>query len=812
LKATPQSANGAPVVVPPDGQQRAKDDGGESAVRAALARDGGDAALWSQLGRLLRAEPTTDARRKEALACYRQAVQCADGAPQAWFNLANLQYELQQTEPALESVQAALHRAPDLGEARLLRARCLTRLERLEAAREAYADLLRLDATQFSAWLELGNVCRKLGHAERAVQCYERAASCRPDDARAHLACARALGAMGSHERAALHYHRAVVATGDRAEGLADLHHRMGRFRLDDGDVPRALESLRQAGLAAALAGARIDPQAVAEIDIDLGDALLRLGLPDEARAVLQRAAGARSEATLVRLAQTAFRFNEWQIALEVLRRNVGLHPDSALAEYNLAHMLAECSMLQDAITHLDRAESLADEPLAGAVSLRGAIAGKSGDAEHARDLYRQLADGPQADRMRSSAAMSSLYSDTMTPMQVAEFHRELFAPLGRGARARSSFSPARMTGRPLRVGLVTADFHHQHPVNIFFQPLLQRWDRARMPIACYFVGTSHDDQTRLARSRCDLWREMTHASAAQFARRVEDDGIDVLIDLAGHTGHQRIALFAQRLAPVQVTFLGYPGSTGCPNIDWIIGDEVVTPPSHDALCSERVWRLPHAVFCYAPHDAYPPAELGEQALQRPLTFASFNNVAKLTPRSVRLWAQVLLAVPGARLLLKSPSFGDAVAQRRYIEQFAQAGVSADRLLFRGASPLPDMMQEYADVDIALDPVPYNGGTTTLQAMWMGVPAVVLAGGHFVSRMGASFMSAAGLPQWIARDDAHYVEIARDMAADRAGLLALKRGLRQRLLSRPAWDIDTYARDFMAALQGMWQQWCDEAA
>jgi protein O-GlcNAc transferase len=783
----------------------------EAQLRAALRRRGEDAVLWGHLGRLLRTPPTTPQRQAEALSCYRKAVAGPTAPAAAWFNLGNALYEageVAKAQEALDAFDAALRGAPELLPARLGRARCLVRLDRLVDARDAYADLLRKDDRQFDAWLELGNVCRKLGSLERAVPFYERAAACRPDDARAHLAAARALGAAGSHDRAAVHYQQAVTLVADKPQEVSALHHRMGRFRLDDGDVPRALESLRQAILSAQLAGAAMDLEAVCEIRIDLGDALLRLGLAEQAQRVMEEASQAQSEATLVRLAQTAFRFNEWHVALVVLQRNVALHPDSALAEFNLAHTLAECSRLEEALTHLERAETLATTPLEGATSLRGAIAGKSGDAELARTLYRQLADGPEADRMRSSAAMSSLYSDTLSPVEVAQLHRELFAPLGEGARPRAAFRNPRTLDRPLRVGLVTADFHHQHPVNIFFQPVMARWDHARFPLTTYFVGVSHDDQTLLAKSRCDAWRELTHATPAQFARQIEDDGIDILIDLAGHTGQQRIGLFARRMAPVQATFLGYPGSTGCPNMDWILGDPVVTPPHDDALCSEQVWRLPHTVFCYAPEQDYPCPALGDEALSRPLTFATFNNIAKLTPRSVRLWARVLQAVPGSRLLLKAPSFGDPIAQARYTEMFAQHGVGAERLLFRGASPLPLMMQEYGDVDIALDPTPYNGGTTTLQAMWMGVPVVVQAGGHFVSRMGASFMTAAGLADWVARDDDDYVAIATRMAADRPALLALKRGLRQRLQACPGWDIDTYARDFMAAMQGMWRQWC----
>ena len=780
----------------------------EAQLRAALQQTPDDPVLWSNLGRALRQRKETD----EAIECYRKATASPLAPAPVWFNLANALMDKGKFEDALAACEGAIERDASMLPAHLQRARCLVKLDRLEAARDAYAKLLRIDEKDFSAWLELGNVCRKLGNPERAAECYELAAECRPGDHRGHLAAARALGSMGAHDKAAIYYHKAVVACGGKATGLAELHHQMGRFRLDDGDVPRALESLRQASMAARLAGDAMDLEAACEIRTDLADALMRLGLMDNAHGVMQQASAAQSEATLVRLAQTAFRFNQWEGALAVLRRNVELHPESSLAYFNLAHMLAECSMLEEALVQLGRAEALAKEPLAGATSLRGAIAGRTGDADRALELYKQAAAGTEADRMRSSAAMSSLYSDTLTPMQVAQLHRELFASLGQGARPRASFANPRTRDRPLRVGLVTADFHHQHPVNIFMQPVLARWDHARFPLTTYFCGVSHDDQTTLARQRSDVWREVTHATAGQLARQVEDDAIDILFDLAGHTGQQRIAMFARRMAPVQATFLGYPGSTGAPNMDWIIGDPVVTPPEADDLCSERVWRLPHTVFCYSPEADYPFPTLGAEAARRPLTFASFNNIAKLTPHSVGLWARILQAVPGSRLMLKAPSFGDALAQQRYREMFARLGVDPARLLFRGATPLYDMMGEYGDVDIALDPVPYNGGTTTLQAMWQGVPVVVKAGGHFVSRMGASFMTSAGLPEWVASDDDSYVDIARRMAADRGALLELKRGLRQRQLDRPGWDIDGYAVDFMRALEGMWAQWCEAGA
>jgi predicted O-linked N-acetylglucosamine transferase (SPINDLY family) len=319
-----------------------------------------------------------------------------------------------------------------------------------------------------------------------------------------------------------------------------------------------------------------------------------------------------------------------------------------------------------------------------------------------------------------------------------------------------------------------------------------------------YFTGISYDDQTQLAKRRVAHWVEATTWSDLQLARRIEADQIDILLDLAGHTSMQRMSLFGQRAAPVQASFLGYPSSTGVPNIDWLIADSVVAPTEHESLYSEKVMRLPNTVFCFAPETQYPFPDYNQSHAERPLTFGSFNNVPKLTPHTLKLWASILEQVPGSKLLLKAPSFKDESAIKIFTQRLLAEGVDPSRLEFRGPVGLTDMMAEYADVDIALDPVPYNGGTTTLQAMWMGVPVVVKAGNNFVSRMGASFMSAADLGDWVAETDADYVQIAKQMAADRQALLNLKKGLRQRLLNSPAWDVDQYAKDFGDCLHKMW--------
>ncbi|MDM7943566.1 MAG: tetratricopeptide repeat protein [Hydrogenophaga sp.] len=725
------------------------------------------------------------------------AVALAPSPGSAAFNAGNNAWREHHAEVALAHYVGACTLDPVLVHAHLGRARCLVKLQRWMDAREAFADVLRLDTSHYSAWLEAGHLCRQMGELQQAAGAYQRAIDAAPARYEAYLGMARVLEQIGQLTLGAAAYEQAQrAALGDGStdaaalQRLREVHQLMARYRLERGAPEAAVPSLRAALVTAEREGEGAGEDVRAEIRMDLGDALLRLGQRDAALQVLTLASAATAEATLSRLGALSFRFNLWQEGLAVLRRNVALHPTSVQARWNLAHMLAECWHMEEAEQVLQQAEALG--PVSGATAMRASVAGRQGDAQTALRLYRELAEHDAS--YASSAAMSSLYSDRLGAREVAELHHQLFAPLGQGARARESFKRLALSGRRLRLGVVSADFHHQHPVNLFMQPMLREWDRTRIELFVYFTGVSHDEQTQLARQRAEHWVEATALNDAQLAKRIDADAIDVLLDLAGHTGQQRMRLFAQRAAPVQVTYLGYPGSTGVPNMDWMIGDAVVTPEPDDALCSERVWRLPGLVFCYAPEVDYPYPAYDDVLAQRPLTFGSFNNVPKLTQRTLTLWARVLLAVPGSRLLLKAPSFSDAGAVRLFGERLLKLGVDPARLEFRGPTGLTDMMAEYADVDIALDPVPYNGGTTSLQALWMGVPVITLEGEHFVSRMGASFMRAAHLPDWVASDDEHYLHIAVRMAADRTALLQLKRGLRAQLQARPGWDPVAHTR------------------
>ena len=716
------------------------------------------------------------------------------------FNAGNAAFKAGDWQRALACADAALQLDAGLVFAALLRARCLVRLGEWMPAREAFAQTLRLDAANFSAWLEAGHLCKQMGELMQAAATYQHAIDAAPERYEAYLAMARVMAQQGQTELANRAYNDAVqAAMAKDADAVRQVHWLMGQYVLELGHANEALACFNEALKATKAESPLALANLAAEVQMDAALAWLRVGQRDKAMKLLTLASAATNEATLSRLAALSYKNNFWQEAIEISRRCVALYPKSAWAHWNLAHLLAECWQMEEAELVLQQAEALASMP--GARSLRAAVAGRVGDADRALALFAELArDEGQGSMYASSAAMSSLYSDSQSAQQVADLHRTWFASWGVGARSRESFVRKPLEGRRVKLGLVSADFHHQHPVNIFMQPVLRELDRSKFELFVYFVGDSHDEQTAMARSRTEHWVEVGALNSTQLAKRIDADEVDVLLDMAGHTSQHRMQLFAQRAAPVQMTYLGYPGSTGVPNMDFIVGDEVVMPKGCESLYSEQVLRLPGTVFCFAPEEDYAYPKFKTADAKRTLTFGSFNNVPKLTPRTLKLWARVLAAVPDSRLVLKAPSFSDEAAKRIFGERLQGLGVDLSRVEFRGPVGLTDMMAEYADIDIALDPVPYNGGTTSLQAMWMGVPVLTQMGAHFVSRMGASFMTAAGLPEWVAQDDDDYVAIAKRMASDRKALLALKKGLRERLQKIPAWDVVAHTRALEQAI------------
>ncbi len=371
-----------------------------------------------------------------------------------------------------------------------------------------------------------------------------------------------------------------------------------------------------------------------------------------------------------------------------------------------------------------------------------------------------------------------------------------------------------RRRGRRLNVGYVSPNFH-RHSVASFFEPLLAAHDRRSVRVFCYSGVQQPDEVTARLRGLADEWRDLRGVGGDAAARLIRSDRIDILVDLAGHTGGGRPLLFARRPAPVQVAWLGYPNTTGLAQMDYRLTDAVVDPPGEtDRLHTEKLVRLPDGFLCFqpeagSPEPGEPPSAAGGPDAGR-ITFGCFNNLAKVTPEMVALWARLLAAVPGSRLMMKAHALGAASARKRLLEQFAAAGIAAERLALLGPEDSAvSHLARYREVDIALDTYPYNGTTTTCEALWMGVPVVTLAGPTHVTRVGASLLRLVGLDELVAGAPEDYLARARALAGDCVRLRALRAGMRARLRASPLLDAARFARAVESAYRTAWNAWLD---
>lgn len=358
---------------------------------------------------------------------------------------------------------------------------------------------------------------------------------------------------------------------------------------------------------------------------------------------------------------------------------------------------------------------------------------------------------------------------------------------------------------RRLRIGYVSGDFNFS-PGGIFLTNVLAAHDPGAVEVFCYSNNARNDSTTQRLRQHAHHWRDIARVADSDAAAMITQDGIDILIDLSGHTARNRLLLFARRLAPLQASWLGYPGSTGLAGIDYLLMDTAALPAGAERFCSEAVARLPRGRFCYAAADYAP--DVMDSRPEGPITFGSFNNIIKVGPEVARLWAEVLASTPGSRLVLKWEGLDEQAMHDRVARLFNEAGLDLNRLELRGRSPHPQMLAEYGGIDIGLDPFPFCGGLTSCEALWMGVPVVTLPGDRIASRQTLGFLTVLGLDDLAAASKADYVRIAAALAADPARRTELRHTLRARIAGSALGDGRLFTPTLEAALRWMWRERC----
>ena len=360
---------------------------------------------------------------------------------------------------------------------------------------------------------------------------------------------------------------------------------------------------------------------------------------------------------------------------------------------------------------------------------------------------------------------------------------------------------------RKLRIGLVSGDFR-RHPVGYLLQGPLRELNRAAFDIVAYSNHSHRDELTAELESRCAAWNDVAGISDAELARRIHEDGIDILVDLSGHTDHGRLPVFARKPAPVQVTWLGYFATTGLAAIDWKIGDPWVTPEREEGHFAEKVWRLPDSCFCFSPPRDAPDVAGPPCKANGFVTYGCFNNLAKVNDTVVAAWSRILIADGKSRLFLKSKQLAGEAMRKALVARFGRHGISEDRLVLEEPGSYADYLAAYGRVDITLDPFPFPGGATTAESLWMGVPVVTLAGDRFISHQGESLLHAAGLAGWIASSEKEYLDIALAAASARDVLASTRAGLRAKVGQSPLFDAPRFAHHLGGAWRDMWRQWC----
>jgi protein O-GlcNAc transferase len=670
------------------------------------------------------------------------------------------------TPPAERGLAAAIehHRAGRLAQAEAMYRRVLERRPDHPVASWLLASLQQgatLAAESAAASFERGIALQRNGRQQEAIACFDAALAANWDFPEAHNARGMALAAEGRRADAVASFRVAVALR----PVFAWARHNLGTVLGQLGEHEEAVACFRH--IAAAMPDS-------AEAHNDLGNALSDLGKGKE--------------------------------AIASYRRVVALKPDFAEAHYNLGSALKHENLLSEAVSCFRRALELNPDHAAAYNNLGSTL-------REAGDVAAAIACFEQAERLlpRSVVACSNRllalhYDPRSTPESLLEAHRDFDRRFGTSSPARHDNIPD--PDRRIRIGYVSADLR-AHPVGYFLSPVLPAHDRRHVEVFCYADSRIADALTSRLQAATDVWRVIVGLGHDELARQVRADRIDILVDLAGHTARNRLPMFAERPAPVQVTWAGYVGTTGLSAIDYLLSDACETPADADRFHVETVIRLPDGYVCYAPPDDA-PAVAGLPAARRgTVTFGCFNNLAKVGPGVLAVWSRILAALPGARLALKTHALGDPGTASRYRDLAAAAGIAGERLVLMGASPHRELLAAYGEVDIALDPFPYSGGLTTLESLWMGVPVVTLGGDGFAARHSLSHLTNAGLTALIAGGADTYVEIAVGLARDLPRLARLRAELRPRVAASPLCDGPRFTRHLEAAYRVMWRRWCE---
>ena len=699
------------------------------------------------------------AQTNDAVASYRRALQIKPRYADAHCNLGNALRDLGQLDASMKSCLQALEIQPDHPEAHNNLGLALTDLGRPTDAVVSYLRALHINLDQAKVHNNLGVALQSLGQPDSAVASYRRALQIKPDYAEAHCNLGTALQDLGKLDDAIANYHRAL----EIKPRLAEAHGNLGNALRSLGRIEDAIASYRQA--------LKFNPD-YAETHSNLGNVFNDLGQFDDAVASYSRALQIKSNIaeTHSNLGNALQSLGHLDEALASHVRAIGIKPDYPEAHNNLGNALKDLGQLDSAAASYCRA-----------LQLRPDFA-----AAHSNLLFTL--------NYHPDKSGEEIFADYI------EYDKQFGLPHRGTWRAHGN---NRDTRRRLKVGYVSPDFC-RHSIRHFLEPLLAHHDKAAVEIYAYAELLRGDEVTARYQGYADHWVPTVGMSDAALAERIRADGIDILVDLAGHTANNRLQAFARKPAPVSLSWLGFGYSTGLTAVDYLLTAEASIPTGSEALFSEMPWRLETPSCAYRPAEGMGQVSPLPAAARGYITFATLTRAVRINHRTISVWSALLKRVDGARLVIDSQNFQSAATQDALTEKFAEHGIRRERLEIGFHSPPWDVLR---GIDIGLDCFPHNSGTTLFEMLYMGVPFVTLAGRPSVGRLGSSILHGLGHPEWIAGTEDEYVEIAAALAADLPPLASLRAGLRGAMQTSPLMDEAGFARKVEAAYLEMFGKW-----
>lgn len=745
-----------------------------------------------------------DEQAADAIVAFAEAVRLDPESIDTWINFGVAQKETGDLSGAEKSYRRALVRAPDDPVVQNNLGNTIAAAGRAEEAVEHYRKAVALDPAYADAKANMGVALRDGGDTEGALAFLAEAVE-------EHPSHAVLLNAYGNTLRQAERIGEAIDVLKQALDvfpGYAEVHNNLGLAYALDQKMKLAATHLRRA--------MELKPGAPI-ISNNYGALMLRMFRFEEAVEALSNAVARDPEYddALINLGVAHYMRGEANEAIAAYRRVLERNPDNGFARYSLGVSYLEDQRLEEAESEIRRALEL-DPENAMAHNTLGVLLLEQHFVSESLEEMHQAADvnTVSAPVFFSNYAFASLYSPDKSNEEIFEIHKEF------GRRfATSDPDPTRPhtnlrdPNRKLRVGYLSPDFR-AHSVSYYFEAIIASHDRSKYEIVLYSDTTRKDVVTDSMRGAADLWVESGGFTDEDLADRVKSDGIDILVNLGGHTSGNRLPMCALKPAPVQIEYLGYPETSGVPAMDFRISDGRADPEGEaEAWCTEKIVRLPRCFHCYRAGNAPDPAP-APHVTSGHVTFASFNVLPKVTEPAIEAWAEILNSVPGSRFFMKCKQLRDARVQERVRADFARYGIAPERIEMAAfVASVKEHLGRYAKVDLALDTFPYNGTTTTCESLFMGVPVLTLRGSNHRGRVGVSLLHAMGLEEeFVAENVEDYISRAVAWGRDPRRLAEIRGELRGRMESSPLRDEMGFARDLESAYRKLWRDWCDGPA